>query len=1121
VLTITHYTQPAHGTVVLNPTGTLTYTPTANYTGTDTFTYTVSDEASPWHIHGLAGLFFGGGHTSTTTATITITPIDDAPVAVNDGPISIAEDSGPTLIDVLVNDIDPDGDPKQITAITQPTHGTATISGTAVSYTPTPNFNGPDAFTYTLNGASTATINISVTAVDDNPVANPDFYSTYEDNAYIIDALYNDTDIDDGPKEITAVTQPANGTTAIIEGIAIIYTPDADFNGTDSFTYTVSGGSTAAVTFTVIPVPDAAVAIDDSVTTAEDTAVLVDALGNDLDADGDALVRQLVTAPGNGTLAEINDGPNAGAWTYTPYADFNGTDTFTYRAFDGTSYSDAVAVRITVTAVNDAPLANPDTYSTTEDAALTVTVPNGVTGNDSDPDDNAALTATVIDQPTHGALTLNPNGTFSYTPNANYIGTDTFTYRAFDGTDFSATGTVTIAVTPRQITANNDIYTAITGSTITLTPTANDTTSLASPLGDIRRLTQPANGFIFESFGVLSYRSHPDFLGTDSFTYLVADSADPTIVSKTATVTINVVRPITANDDTYTAVTGATVELTPALTVNDTTMLNSPLGGVRIVTEPTNGLLFQNNGVITYRSWNGYLGTDSFTYTVSDRFSSDTVSNVATVTITVVPYNPLTASDDAYTILGRPTVLTPTANDTSDLHRPLGAITVAAGPEHGTLTQANGVMTYTPTAGYAGTDTFTYTVSDSADPTTVSNTATVTLTVIAYNPILANEDTYSVPFNTPTVLTPAVTVNDTTDLGTPLGDVSIVDNPSHGTLSTSGGVLTYTPNAGYSGTDTFTYTVRDSVDPIKVSVPGTVTLTVHPFSPIVARSDVYTVLSGTFTKLLPFVTANDTGSINGLGPITIVTAPSHGYLVQEDGVLTYRAGNDFTGTDTFTYTVSDSFYSDIVSNPATVTLTIVDSMPVYAAEDDVLVFTNEPIALTPKLFFNDRFASGNPPGPINVLIQPVYGTLSESNGTLIYTPNPDFNGVDSLIYTVADSGDPSIVSLPTLVTLTVTDAITASNDFYYASPGQTIEFDPIFTYNDINRTGHALTDPVVGPTRGGTITKIGTKYYYTAPPNFTGFDSFYYTVADSEDPTHSASGLVQVLAIDANGNYLR
>ncbi len=385
-----------------------------------------------------------------------------------------------------------------------------------------------------------------------------------------------------------------------------------------------------------------------------------------------------------------------------------------------------------------------------------------------------------------------------------------------------------------------------------------------SPLGDIRVLTEPTNGIVYESFeGVWNYRSRNDFFGTDTFTYVVADSADPAILSNTATVTINVVRPITANDDAYTAVTGATVELTPALTVNDTTFLNSPLGGVTIVTEPANGLLFRNNGVLTYRSWNGFLGTDSFTYTVADAYSDNIVSNVATVTITVVPYNPLTASDDAYTILGRPTVLTPTANDTTDLPRPLGAITVAAGPEHGTLTQANGVMTYTPTAGYVGTDNFTYTVADSADPSKVSNTATVTLTVIAYNPILANEDTYSIPFNTPTVLTPAVTFNDTTDLGTPLGDMSIVGSPSHGTLSTSGGVLTYTRTQVIQAP-----TLSPTQCATASSDEGVGARHRHAHRPSVQpdRGEKRRLhgATGTSTKLLPFITANDSGSINGL-----------------------------------------------------------------------------------------------------------------------------------------------------------------------------------------------------------------------------------------------------------------
>ncbi len=1148
VLTVTDYTQPANGTVVLNPTGTFTYTPAANYTGTDTFTYTVSDEASPWHLHRMTGLFVRGGHTSTTTVTVTVTPVNDAPVA-NPDTYTTPEDTALTISipnGVNGNDSDPDDDTALTTTIvTPPGNGSLDLNPDGTfTYTPDADFHGTDTFTYRASDGTlsdTATVTITVTPVNDAPVANPDTYTTPEDTALTVSILNgvhgNDSDPDDDTAlSATVIDQPTHGALIFNPDGTFTYTPDADFHGTDTFTYRASDGTftpnanfrgintvayrvadgplsdTATVSITVTPVPDAPVGNPDAFTTAEDTPVTItpaQLAANDTDGDGDDISVYSTSSVLNGTLDVVD-----GNFVFTPTANYSGTGGFTYGIHDGTDRFATGTVTITINPVNDGPVANPDAYTTPEATALVVTVPNGVTGNDSDADDNTALSATVVDQPTHGSLTLNPDGTFTYIPDANYTGEDTFTYRAFDGTAFSAIATATITVTPRLITAIDDTYTAITGDTITLTPTANDTTSLASPLGDITILTQPANGIVYESFGVLSYRSYNGFLGTDTFTYVVADSADATIESRTATVTINVVRPITANDDAYTAVSGATVELTPVVTVNDTTLLNSPLGAITIVTGPADGSLFQDNGVLTYRSWDGFLGTDTFTYTVEDAYSNID-SNVATVTITVVAYNPLTANDDAYTILGRPTVLTPTANDTTDLYRPFAPITIADGPQHGTLTQTNGVMTYTPTAGYAGTDTFTYTVSDSVDPTKVSNTATVTLTVLVYNPILANDDTYSIPFNTATALAPGVTYNDTTDLGNRLGDVSIVDGPSHGTLSASDGVLTYTPNADYSGTDTFTYAVRDSVDPTKVSAPGTVTLTVHPFSPIVARSDVYTVLTGTFTKLLPFITANDGGSINGLGPITIVTAPLHGYLVQEDGVLAYRAGNDFTGTDTFTYTVSDSFYSDIVSNPATVTLTVVDSPPVYAGEDNITVFTNEPTALTPELFYNDRFPADNPPGAINVLTQPVYGTLSESNGTLTYTPNTDFNGVDSFIYTVADSGDPSIVSLPTLVTLTVTDAITASNDFYWMPAGQTTEFDSMFTYNDVNRTGNPLSDPVFGPTRGGTITKVAGKYYYTPPAGFTGLDSFYYTVTDSENPTRSATALVFV-TVEAN-----
>jgi VCBS repeat-containing protein len=182
----------------------------------------------------------------------------------------------------------------------------------------------------------------------------------------------------------------------------------------------------------------------DAYTTSEDTALTVNApgvLANDGDPDGNQLSAMLVSGPSHGTIA-LNAN---GSFTYTPAADYNGDDSFTYQASDGTLQSGPATVTITVTGANDGPTATGDTYSTAEDTALTVAAP-GVLGNDSDPDGDS-LSAVVDSGPTHGSLTLNPNGSFTYTPAANYNGSDSFTYRASDGTLTSSLATVTLTVT--------------------------------------------------------------------------------------------------------------------------------------------------------------------------------------------------------------------------------------------------------------------------------------------------------------------------------------------------------------------------------------------------------------------------------------------------------------------------------------------------------------------------------------------------------------------------------------------------------------------------------------------------------------------------------------------------
>ena len=164
-------------------------------------------------------------------------------------------------------------------------------------------------------------------------------------------------------------------------------------------------------------------------------------VGNDTDADGNSLTAVLVSGPAHGTLTLNSDG----SFSYTPAANFNGSDSFTYKVNDGQVNSNVATVALTIAAVNDPPIAGNDGYSTNEDLALNVAAP-GVLGNDSDPVEGSPLTAALVSGPAHGTLTLNANGSFTYTPAPNYSGSDSFTYKANDGEADSNIATVSITV---------------------------------------------------------------------------------------------------------------------------------------------------------------------------------------------------------------------------------------------------------------------------------------------------------------------------------------------------------------------------------------------------------------------------------------------------------------------------------------------------------------------------------------------------------------------------------------------------------------------------------------------------------------------------------------------------
>jgi VCBS repeat-containing protein len=731
-----------------------------------------------------------------------------------------------------------------LTTVSDPTHGTLTLnSNGSFIYTPNANYNGTDSFTYRASdgqaNSNVATVTITVNAVNNPPVAVKDAYSTNEDTALNIAApgvLGNDTDADGNSLTAAKVSDPTHGALTLNSNGSFTYTPSSGYTGIDSFTYQANdsqaNSNTATVTITITSVNNPPVAVNDAYSTNEDTALNISApgvLGNDSDSDGDNLTAVKVSDPAHGTVTLNNNG----SFTYTPNANFNGTDSFTYRANDGQTNSDTATVIITVNAVNDTPVAVNDTYSTNEDTVLNRAVP-GVLSNDTDPDgDN--LTAVKVNDPAHGTVTLNSNGSFTYTPAANYNGTDSFTYRANDGQANSNTATVTITITAVNDTpvVVNDAYTTNEDTALNRAAPgvlSNDTDADGDNLTAVK-VSDPVHGTLtLNSNGSFTYIPNANYNGIDSFTYR-ANDGQANSSAATITITITSVNdpPVAVIDAYSTSRDTALNVVAPGVLGNDTDVEGSALTATKVSNPSHGSVTLNSNGSFTYAPTSAYTGTDSFTYQANDGQSN---SNVATVTINVsAANNPPVAMNDAYST-NEGTILNTAApgalsNDSDPDGDTLNAIK-ASEPAYGTVTlNANGSFTYIPSSGYTGADSFTYQASDGQAN---SNIATVTITVNEINnPPVAVNDAYSTNEDTAlNIADPGVLSNDNDPDGDNLTAIKVSD-PAHGTLTqNSNGSFTYTPSAGYTGADSFTYQASDGQ---ANSNTATVTITVNASTP--------------------------------------------------------------------------------------------------------------------------------------------------------------------------------------------------------------------------------------------------------------------------------------------------
>ena len=520
-LTVTAVGTALNGTTSFTATG-VTYTPNTNFCSAtpDAFSYTVD-----------------GG--DTAIVSVTVTCVDDGAAVADDDSQTLAEDSGATTFDVLANDTaDPDDGSLAVTAVGAASNGTTSFTATGVTYTPNADFCSatPDTFTYTVNGGDTATVSVTVTCVDDAPVAVANTATLAEDApATAIDVLANDTDIDGGAKSIQSATDPANGTVVITGGGAgLTYQPDANFCSTtpDTFQYTLNGGSSATVSVTVTCANDgAAVANDDSRTVAEDSgATTFDVLANDAaDPDDASLAVTAVTDAPNGTTSFT-----AAGVTYTPDPDFCSVtpDTFTYTVNGG----DTATVTVTVTCVDDgAAAANDDARTVAEDAAATTF---DVLANDTADPDGAVLAVVVVTQPANGTAAIGPAGAnVTFTPAADFCGATSFGYTITGG------DTATVNVT---VTCVNDAP-VLDDRTVTITAGAANGTLLAAlaaldvdSSGLSYAITGGNTGNAFSinpTSGAVTVASSAAVTGT-TFTLTITVS-DGTL-DDTATITVNV-----------------------------------------------------------------------------------------------------------------------------------------------------------------------------------------------------------------------------------------------------------------------------------------------------------------------------------------------------------------------------------------------------------------------------------------------------------------------------------------------------------------------------------------------------------------------------------------------------
>uniref|UniRef100_UPI0021530A38 tandem-95 repeat protein n=5 Tax=Vibrio parahaemolyticus TaxID=670 RepID=UPI0021530A38 len=1038
--------------------GVATITPTADWNGKETITFTATDPS---------------GESISQTVNFTVAPVAD----IVADKATVVEDT-PTIIKVLGNDTF-EGDGKVVSLDTNngPANGTVSINPDgSVTYTPNDNYHGADSFTYivTSGGVSeSTTVNVDVTPVNDVPVAKDDTATTQEDTAVTIDVLPNDTDIDGDTLRIGSASVPETQGKVEIVDDKLVFTPAENFHGDAEITYTITDGALtdqATVNVTVTAVNDMPVvesSIADQTLVEDFTPYTIDL--NTAFSDVDNVDGELTfSVSGN---SNVNVSIENGIATISPTADWNGSETLTFTATDPSGESISERVDFTVAPVADIVA---DKATVVEDTPTIIKV----LGNDTFEGDGV-VSLDANNGPANGSVSVNPDGSVTYTPNDNYHGTDSFTYIVTSG-GVSESTTVRVDVTPVNDAPVAKDDTAITDedTPVTIDVLPNDTDVDGDKLSIQSASVVEAQGKVEIVDGKLVFTPAENFNGDAEITYTVTDGSltDQTTVK----VTVNAVNdtPVVESniaDQTLAEdFTPYSIDLNTAFSDVDGELTFSVSGNSNIQVAIV-------NGIATFTPTADRNGSEALTFTATDP-SGESVSQ--TVNFTVAPVADIVA-DSARVVEDTPTIIKVLGNDTFEGDDKVVSLDTNNGPANGTVSvNPDGSVTYTPNDNYHGEDTFTYIVTSGG----VSESAIVEVNVTPVNDAPVAKDDIATT-QEDTAVTIDVLPNDTDVDGDKLSIESVSVPKEQGTVEVVDGKLVFTPAENFNGDAEITYTVTDGA----LTDQATVKVTVNAVNdmPVVESNIADQTLAEDFTPYTIDLNTAFSDVDNVDGELTFsVSGNSNIQVAIVNGIATITPTADWNGSETLTFTATDPSGESVSQR---VDFTVAPVADIVADKATVVEDTSTVI----KVLGNDTFEGDGKVVSLDTNNGPANGTVSVNpDGSVTYTPNDNYQGTDSFTYIVTSGG----VSESTTVSVDVTpvnDAPVAKDDTAITDEDTPVTIDVLPNDNDIDGDKLSIQSASV-PEAQGKVEIVDGKLVFTPAENFNGHAEIIYTVTDGQ-----------------------